>query len=193
MAKKITLRKANALQNSLNDVTKSIDVKTSVSINEFVDIAQTLADTNARFFAEDARRNDILMAVYSIRSLVGVANATSGITTKLTHAAYIDRRVGQLEGVLSASSQLENLEVIKGRVEKIKARPADSRASLYGRDDEVTTGVLNTQQLETIRGVMRDLKKQKQTINDEVLELNIRTEIELPADVEAVLVREGLL
>jgi hypothetical protein len=193
MAKKITLRKANALQNSLNDLLKNIEVKARIDINEFVDVESTIASSNVQFFADDARRNDILMSVYSIRGLVGVTNATAGITTRLTHAAYVDRRVKQLEEILSNTNKLENLEVIKGKVEKIKARPADSRASIYGRDDEVGTGVLTDAQMTTIRGVMQDLKKQKQTINDEVLELNVRTEIELPDDVEAVLTREGLL
>jgi hypothetical protein len=193
MAKKITLRKANALQNALNDLLKNIEVKARIDINEFVDVESTIASSNVQFFADDARRNDILMSVYSIRGLVGVTNATAGITTRLTHAAYVDRRVKQLEEILGSTNKLENLDVIKGKVEKIKARPADSRASIYGRDDEVGTGVLTDAQMTTIRGVMQDLKKQKQTINDEVLELNVRTEIELADDVEAVLTREGLL
>jgi hypothetical protein len=193
MAKKITLRKANTLQNALNDLLKNIEVKARIDINEFVDVESTIASSNVQFFADDARRNDILMSVYSIRGLVGVTNATAGITTRLTHAAYVDRRVKHLEEILSNTNKLENLDVIKGKVEKIKARPADSRASIYGRDDEVGTGVLTDAQMTTIRGVMQDLKKQKQTINDEVLELNVRTEIELPDDVEAVLTREGLL
>lgn len=193
MAKKITLRKANALQNALNDLLKNIEVKARIDINEFVDVESTIASSNVQFFADDARRNDILMSIYSIRGLVGVTNATSGITSRLTHAAYVDRRVKQLEDILSNTNKLENLEVIKGKVEKIKARPADARASIYGRDDEVGTGVLTDAQMVTIRGVMQDLKKQKQTINDEVLELNVRTEIELADDVEAVLTREGLL
>jgi hypothetical protein len=193
MAKKITLRKANTLQNALNDLLKNIEVKARIDINEFVDVESTIASSNVQFFADDARRNDILMSVYSIRGLVGVTNATAGITTRLTHAAYVDRRVKQLEEILGSTNKLENLDVIKGKVEKIKARPADSRASIYGRDDEVGTGVLTDAQMTTIRGVMQDLKKQKQTINDEVLELNVRTEIELADDVEAVLTREGLL
>jgi hypothetical protein len=57
----------------------------------------------------------------------------------------------------------------------------------------VRTGVLTTEQIENIRGVVRDLRKQKSTLNDEILELNIKTELELTPDVEAVLAREGLI
>ena len=57
----------------------------------------------------------------------------------------------------------------------------------------VETGVLNEQQIESIRSVVRDLRKQKSTLNDEILELNIKTEIELTPEVEAVLLREKLI
>jgi hypothetical protein len=64
---------------------------------------------------------------------------------------------------------------------------------MYGYENNVTTGVLQQQQIDSIAGIMRELKKQKQKLNDEVLELNVRTEIELTDDVEVVLVREGIL
>ena len=40
---KITLRKANALQNSINEALRHIDVKTKVSLNEFQDPEGVLA------------------------------------------------------------------------------------------------------------------------------------------------------
>jgi uncharacterized protein YdcH (DUF465 family) len=78
-------------------------------------------------------------------------------------------------------------------MEKIKNRPADSRASLYGRDDTVTTTVISADQLAQIKAEILNLKKQKQKLNDEVLELNIKTEIPLSDDVVATLQAEGLI
>ena len=95
---------------------------------------------------------------------------------------------------MESAKKLLDIGVIQGKLEKIKNRPADnSRASLYGHYDEVETGVLNEQQIESIRSVVRDLRKQKSTLNDEILELNIKTEIELTPEVEAVLLREKLI
>jgi hypothetical protein len=54
--------------------------------------------------------------------------------------------------------------VLLGKLDKIRSRPADSRASLYGRDEEVSTGVLPEVQVEAIRKVVSDLKKQKQKL-----------------------------
>jgi len=114
------------------------------------------------------------------------------VSDRLARAAYTDKRIEQL-GVFASAENRDDIEVIKGKLEKIKTRPADSRASLYGHNDDVTTGVLPREALDQIKVVLRDMKKQKQRINDEILELNVRTEIELSAEVIEILQRENLV
>ena len=193
MATTLNLRKASALQTALNDMLKTIDVKTSIDLTEFKDPATELATASATLFANDSRRNDLLTCVYSLRSLVGLQNAVTGVTARLTHIAYIDKRVAQLEHIVNTTPELLDMQVITGKLDKIKNRSVDSRESIYGRHDEVTTGVLSKDQLESIRTVIRDLRKQKSTLNDEILELNIQSQIELTPDVEVILQREGLI
>jgi hypothetical protein len=193
MATKLNLRKAAATQTILQDLLKSIDVINSIELNEFQDPATAINEANGKLFANDTRRNDVLMSIYSIRSLVGLQNAISGVGSKLTQIAYIDKRISQLEQLIDGVTPIMAMDVIQGKLEKIRTRPADSRASIYGHADEVRTSVLSTEQIENIRGVIRDLRKQKSALNDEILELNIKSEIELTPDVEAVLTREGLI
>ena len=57
----------------------------------------------------------------------------------------------------------------------------------------MTTGVLGLEQIAQAKAEVLSLKKQKQKINDEVLELNIKTEIPLTEDVVAVLQAEALI
>jgi hypothetical protein len=57
----------------------------------------------------------------------------------------------------------------------------------------VSTGVIGAEQIVQAKAEISNLKKQKQKINDEVLELNIKTEIPLSEDVVATLQAEGLL
>jgi len=194
MAITMNLRKAAAAQTILQDLLKSIEVKANLELNEFQDPATAITEANTKMFAADTRRNDVLMSIYSIRSLVGMQNAGTGIASRLSHIAYIDKRVEQLEQLVNQAKPLMAMDVIVGKLEKIRNRVNDnSRASIYGLHDEVETGVLTVEQQESIRAVVRDLRKQKATLNDEILELNVRTEIELTPDVEAVLVREGVV
>jgi hypothetical protein len=191
MAIKITLRKANAIQQNMNDLLKTVQVKATVELNEFQDVVQTLQAANDAVMAADARRSDLLMALYSIRATVGVANFQCGIGNRLSHLAYIDKRLHQLEGLVAETARLKDLAVVTGQLDKIRNRREEHR--MYGYENNVTTGVLQQQQIDSIAGIMRELKKQKQKLNDEVLELNVRTEIELTDEVEVVLVREGIL
>jgi hypothetical protein len=131
------------------------------------------------------------MALYSIRATVGVANFQSGIGNRLSHIAYVDKRLQQLDQLTNETSKMKDLAIITGQLEKIRNRREEHR--MYGYENTVSTGVLQQAQIDSISGIMRELKKQKQKLNDEVLELNVRTEIELTDEVEAVLVKEGIL
>lgn len=188
----ISLRKANAIQTAINDTMKGIKTTLTADFNEFQDPAVELQRLNTEFFANDKRRSDLLTAQFSIRGLVGAANATSGVDAKLTQAAYIDKRIAQLETISGAEAMTE-MTVIVGKLDKIRNRKEDSSRSIYGREDTVHTGILTKDQIDSAKAMIRDLKNQKQKLNDEILELNVRTEIVLTAEVEQVLRAEGLV
>lgn len=188
----ISLRKANAVQNSLNDAIKGIVIKTTVELNEFQDAAVEMTKANDQLIVNDGRRQRLLLALYNIRGLVGTANNAAGIDLSLAKAAFIDKRVSQLSE-LSSLSPVSDLTVINGKLDKIRNRKEDSRASLYGRDDTVNTSVVSQAQIDQAKAEIQNLKKQKQKINDEVLELNIKTEIPLSDEVVATLTAEGLI
>ena len=188
----ITLRKASAVQNSIQEAIKSIKMVKELQLNEFQDAAAELKKANDALFAADARRQRLLLAMYNIRGLVGTANAQSGIDLKLATAAFIDKRIAQLEEV-SGLEAMEDLAVITGKLEKIKSRPQDARASIYGYNDTVATSVVTKEQIAQAKAEIMNLKKQKQKLNDEILELNIKTEVPLSEDVVKVLQEEGLV
>jgi ABC-type antimicrobial peptide transport system permease subunit len=188
----ISLRKANVVQANINDAIKSISIETSLELNEFQDVQSALVKANETLFANDGRRQRLLLALYNIRGLVGAANAQSGVDTKLATAAFVDKRVAQLDE-LAKLSPVTDLAVITGKLEKIKNSKDDSRRSLYGYNDTVSTTVIGQDQIDQIKAEIKNLKKQKQKINDEILELNIKTEIPLSDEVMATLTAEGLV
>jgi hypothetical protein len=191
---KVTLRKASALQSGIQDAIKAVEVTVKAELNEFEDTAEVLAKANANTINSDNRRASLTACLYDIRSLVGSANAMNGINDRLAKAAYIDKRLGQLATLVQADAVQDSMVVINGKVEKLKAEKGEnSRRSLYGYSDTVSTGVLTQEQISGFKAQVLDLKKSKQRINDEILELNVRTEIELPTEVEIVLNQEGLI
>jgi hypothetical protein len=186
----ISLRKANAIQKRITEVLNNIKIETIIDLNEFEDPAKVLYLANEQLFANDARRQKLLFAFYNVRGLVGAANATCGIDISLTKAAFLEKRIVQLQ-MLSNASAVKSLDVIKGQLEKLKSA-ADSR-SLYGREDTVSTSIISQVQIEQAHQEILNLRKQKQQIDDTVLELNVKTEIPLSDDVVQTLQSEGLL
>ena len=189
----ISLRKANAVQNGINEALKGIEIKTTLELNEFQDVVAELKKANDVLFTNDSRRQRLLLALYNIRGLVGAANASSGIDMKLATAAFIEKRIGQLD-TLSKLEAVTDLAVINGKLEKIRNNKSESaRRSIYGYNDTVSTTVVSAEQIAQVKTEIQNLKKQKQKLNDEILELNIKTEIPLSEDVVKTLSEEGLV
>jgi len=187
----ISLRKASALQASIQEAMKQISIKFEIDINEFQDPTLELKAANELLFANDARRQRLLMAYYNIRGLVGAANS-SGVDLHLTTAAFIDKRIAQLEEIARLQPMISE-PVLLGKLSKIRNRKEDTARSIYGRDDTVSTTIVTQEQIDGAKEEIRNLKKQKQKLNDDILELNIKTEIPLSDDVVATLQAEGLI
>jgi hypothetical protein len=189
----ISLRKANVIQHSITDTIKSIKMEFSLELNEFQDPATELVKANNTLLANDSRRQKLLLALYNIRGLVSNANSDCGIDLNLAKAAFIDKRVTQLEE-LASQQPVTDLVVINGKLDKIKNdKNETSRSRIYGYSDTVSTTVVSQDQIDQAKSEIKNLKKQKQKINDETLELNIKTEIPLSEDVVATLTAEGLI
>ena len=189
---KITLRKANAVQLGINDVIKGLKFDSSVNLNEFQDVDAVLLDSTAKFMANIDRRRALTDALHQIRLAVGQANSQAGVDNRLTTIAHLEKQIQFYTGIASVDAR-ESLDVVKGKLEKIKSRPADARASIYGYNDAVATNLFTDADLAVFKNAVKDMKKAKQKLQDEVLEINVRTEIELSDTVAQVLTAEGLV
>lgn len=187
----ISLRKASAIQNRILEAIRDIKIETMINLNEFQDAETILNQANETLFKNDQRRQVLLLSLYNIRGLVGAANSASGVDLALAKSAFIDKRLIQLSE-LSDGSPVDTIEVINGRLTKMKDVES-SRSRLYGETDTIRTGVMTQAQLSNIKREILSLKKQKQKLNDEILELNIKTEIPLSDETVRVLTDEGLI
>jgi hypothetical protein len=185
----ISLRKAAALQNAIQDTIRSIKVEPVIRVNEFVNPERVIVDANTTLVENDGRRVALSIAYYNIRSLVGAANTACGINMKLATAAFVDKRIAQLAEL--TDSGVRDIDVVSRRLDKI--RTTETTSHLYGREETVQTSVLTEDQAAAFKSELQALKKQKQTLNDEILELNIKTEIPLGEHTVTTLKNEGLI
>lgn len=186
----ITLRKANALQHSINEAIKGIEIHAAVSVNEFEDPVAVLAQAKTHALKNISRVGQLNDILYEIREAVGRANDKVGVSAKLAKAARIAKDIERFAQLAGVSASLSSA-VIAGKLEKIRNTPANTRS--YGYNEEVTSGVFSADEIAEFKSKVAFLKKEKQSLTDTILELNVQTTIALSDESTAVLAVENLL
>ncbi len=187
---KITLRKANAIQLTINEILKGLSFETSVQINEFENFKVQIDSVRNTFNANVSTRSKLISALYEIRKAVARVNAKKGVDDMLADVARLEKEIQFFNGFSTKSVRLADT-VIEGKLEKIRGMKEESR--LYGRYDTVDTSVFEKSDIENFKWTVTDLKRQKQKIQDTLLELNVRTEIEISDEAATVLTEHNIL
>lgn len=184
----VSLRKANALQVAINEALKGLEFKADVSINEFQDPSKELDSALAKFNANVNRRWNLISALYDIRTKVSEANSTNNIDGLLADLARLEKDLVFFAPFAKANVRTD-IKVIEGKLEKIANRTEDS----YYAKAEVETSIFNEDNLTQFRTYLADFKKKKQALQDKLLEVNVRTTIELATGTVEVLKAEDII
>ena len=189
---KINLRKANALQLSIQDAIKGIKLDTEVKINEFQVAEDVILAAREDFAAKQERHRGLLNSLYDIRKAVSQANSAQGVDIKLADVALLDKKIQYLND-LAGKSVRESADVVAGKMDKLRNRKESTSSLYYGHDATVDTSIFNQEDIAGFRTAVSLGKKAKQKLQDELLDINVRTEIVLADDVVTLLTAEGLL
>jgi hypothetical protein len=186
----ITLRKASALQNAINETLKGLEVTVTATVDEFQDAAAVIAAKRDEVTKTIVRKTALLDVLYAVRKGVATANAGAGVTELLADVAQLEKRI-QLQGQLaSATVQLEPA-VLDGRLARLREQTGETR--IYRSTSGVETSVLTEAEVAAAKAELAELKKLKQALQDRLLELNVGTTVALSDKSVIVLQQEGLL
>jgi hypothetical protein len=184
----VSLRKANALQIAINEVLKGLEFKSEIAINEFQKPEATIEAASKNFFANVDRRGALLRSLYEIRKATATANAENGIDNHLADLALLEKDFAFFSGQAKVKERLD-ADVINGKLVKIANRAEDS----YYAKAEVETSIFTAEDIKALNGRAVAAKKAKQKLQDELLELNVRTTITLSDETVATLTAEDIL
>jgi predicted nucleic acid-binding Zn-ribbon protein len=110
----------------------------------------------------------------------------------LADVAHLEKEI-QFFSNLATREVRDELPVLEGKLNKIRNRKDESRSSLYGISDDVSTSILTQKTVSEFRSKVAEAKKAKQKLQDELLELNVRTTITLDSASVDVLRFEDLV
>ena len=173
---KLTLRKANTIRTEIEDKIKSLDMKTDVNLNEFQPVASQIHTAREVFWKNLEQRNGLVDALYEIRQKVSRANAESGINDKLAQAAHLEKQTSYLTNLGNRKPQTD-IAVLDGMLERLREEKGDRYA--YSRMDSTSTSIFTAEELEDFRKTAANTKREKQRLQDQLLELNVQTQIKL--------------
>jgi hypothetical protein len=191
----INLRKANALQSEIRKAISSSGVSDTITVNEYTkDVVGGLEKATADFAADVTRKVALNAALFNIRKSVAQANASNGISNILADVELIDATMAVYSKV-ATKEVAKTIDEITSRIEKMKVVPVDSvRHSLYAdMHNKVDTSVVEQSTIDGAKHMVKQLKREKQTLQDKLLTLNVNTVIEINAIDEQVLKTEGIL
>lgn len=186
---KITLRKANALQQAITEAVAGLELTTDVQINEFERPTAKIEEAKNKFSTHMITRSKLMGVQYEIRRAVARANAEAGINDLLADVASLEKDIGLYQRLVKVRPALEN-DVIVGKLGKIKGRAEDQ---FYGREEFVQTSIFTQEEIEEFKTKLAFFKKQKVSLQDSLLELNVQTEIEVSDESEKLLARAGII
>jgi uncharacterized protein YdcH (DUF465 family) len=189
---KINLRKAGVLKESITDAINNIAINTDIELTEFQDVAAALQGANDTLFENDTRRQQLLLAYYNVESLIRTAETSVGIDVLKAKSAFAENRIVQITEIANVDPLID-VNIIAGKLEKIKNRSKEEQDTSAEVVDTVYTSVVSSQQIEQAKAEIKNLKKQKQALEDEILELILQTEIPLSEEVAECLQLEGIL
>lgn len=191
----INLRKANAIQAEIRRAISNAVAKNTLSVSEYTaDVAGVLEKAKQEFVTETKRKVALTTALYNIRKSVGQANATAGINDILADVQAVEAEMAIFSSI-GNETVAKSLDEINARIQKIKDAPVDSpRAALYGeRYNNVDTSVVEESTIANAKERVKELKRQRQNLQDKLLALNVNTLITIGGVDENVLKLEGIL
>ena len=190
---KISLRKANTIQELVGEALKqplespaNLDV---LAIDEWKD---ELIFARKTFLSEMAARAQLVSARYEVRKRISEENAKQGVTTLLATLAETDTMINLMKRNVVDLTASDKYDVVEKKLER-KIILLDKEGLHYNRSDTYDVSIIDAETIKTYKEKVKVLKRKRQRINDELLEKNIRSEIELPSWAVDLLREHGLI
>ena len=190
---KINLRKASVVQQTITDEIKRLGTEsTSIKVSLFETNVTALLDEQLKKVQENhAHAGRLMSANRFLRAIVARKNAEVGIADYLAEEAMLASAETRLKSFSDAVVR-PSLTALQAEIESRKASGANERASIYGREYSVDVNVVPAESIATAKTELEGIRRRRRKIKDEMVSINVRTEIEVPEQVALVLTELGL-
>ena len=188
---RVSLRKANALQEQLNEAIKirpSADHE--VNVVDFELWRSEIESSQTKSFTDVKRKLEMVEARFSIRKNIANHNTLSGVTDLLTDLNHVESKMTTIQRWILQRDVRSKDEVLEKQRNRKVARAENADYDGYISMD---VSVIGKDDHDHWTEKVQELRRTKAKINDELLSLNIKTEIDLTPEVVKTLKQENLI
>lgn len=192
---KINLRKAAAVQQIIADEIKRIGTEnTTVTVSLFDDnFTAHLDEQSNRVVATAQRVARLMETARYFRGVLARKNAEHGISEYLAE----DAMLAQMELRVSEIAQLTprpSADTLQKEFEARRASRDDKTAAFFvrGSEYEITINAVSVEVIAAAKSELEKLRRRRRKLQDEMITINIRNEIEVPEQIATVLTELGL-
>lgn len=190
---KISLRKANTIQELVGEALKqSLESPANLDVLAIDEWKDELIFARKTFLSEMATRTQLVSARYEVRKRISEENAKQGVTSLLATLAETDTMINLMKRNVVDQTVSDKYDVVEKKRER-KITLLDKEGMHVYRSDTFDVSIIDAETIKTYKEKVKVLKRKRQRINDELLEKNIRSEIELPSWAVDLLREHGLI
>lgn len=189
---KINLRKANALQLAINTAINEKPVKFTVSIGRFDDPKKKWIEANVEMNRLLDRKGDLYLALYAIREAIAMASVNAGVSAKLAEMAHADKAIESYKTMANITDFSPADDTLLKQWQDLVVEE-NSPTSYVRRRDAIEVSLVSKVLVDEWSATLADARIEKQRLSDEILELNVKTEIEISSDYVEMLKANKLL
>lgn len=190
---KINLRKAAVVQQQIQEEIKRIgNEKTSVTVSLYdTDIESKINNQFSKYVVNNQRVSRLMDANRFLRATVARKNAEVGIMDYLAEDAMLSGFETRLRGMAEQTPRIGE-EAQKREIES-RIATITSERNLYGRNEHnIEVNVVTDKFVEDAKSELEQVRRRRRKIKDEMVSINVRTEIDVPEQVALVLTELGL-
>ena len=190
---KINLRKAAVVQQQIQEEIKRIgSEKTAITVSLYdTDVESKLNTQFNKYIVTNQRVSRLMDANRFLRATVARKNAEVGIMDYLAEDAMLSAFETRLRSMSELTPRISE-EAQKREIESRISTIASER-NIYGRNEHnFEVNVVTEQFVEDAKTELEQVRRRRRKIKDEMVSVNVRTEIDVPEQVALVLTELGL-
>jgi|TARA_B110000259_G_scaffold8789_1_gene9682 hypothetical protein len=181
----ITLRKAKDLRDSLWTAINDMTFVTQFEMTEFQMPVNAVAQVEETFAKNLINRDALLLAMYELEKHIEKGYMMSEIGNMMSDIDLLKIQIEFFEQLISRPV-MDDMTTITGKLDKI-------RKSTTADFSTVTVNVLTKEDITGFTSVIAQSKRSKQHLEDQILEMSLRTELEVSEQAINTLKENGII